>query len=427
MTWYTPTIRGGALKQPRSLASILVFFLLILLIIGLGWGNYNFAKQDVSGEGFAIQWVSIRSLVTSGISPYSDTNTSEIQKLVQKENGFTPGNPPKFTSPIFSGILVFPFALIGEETVAHTIWLTAQLVAFFAIVLVSIKITAWKPAWFIFLLFLLFTIFSYHVVFPWFDGGLSIWAALFLACAYLAISTNRNELAGILLALSAIQPQMVILVLLLTLIWAASQRRRLVILWFFVTILFLSIVGLFIVPDWIIQYIRLVYKFQQNFPPGTPVVLFRDTMPGLGKQLGWLVSGVSAVVLLVEWWLALKRDFRSLLWTVCLTFVISQWIGIPTIPSNFIGLILPLILISATFIERQSRGGQWAAVLMAILIFIWEWILFYVDVTGTQPQMRINLIIPLPLILLIGLYWVRWWALKPRRLLIEEIKLGGSY
>ncbi len=415
------------MNQPRSLASILVFVSFILIIIGIGWGNYNFAKQDVAGEGFAIQWVSIRSLVTSGISPYSDTNTTEIQKLVQKENGFTPGNPPKFTSPIFSGILVFPFALIGEENLAHAIWLTAQLGAIFAIVLVSIKITAWKPTWFIFLLFLLFTIFSYHVVFPLIDGGLSIWAALFLASAYLALSTNRNELAGILLALSAIQPQMVILVLLLTLIWAASQRRRLVILWFFVTIVFLSIVGLLIAPDWIIQYIRLVYKFQQNFPPGTPGVLFRDVMPGLGKQLGWLVSGVSAVVLLVEWWLALKRDFRWLLWTVCLTLVISQWIGIPTIPSNFIGLILPLILISATFIERWSRGGQWVAVLMAILIFIWEWILFYMDVTGSQPQMRINLIIPLPLILLIGLYWVRWWALKPRRLLIEEIKLGGSY
>ena len=57
--------------------------------------------------------------------------------------------------------------------------------------------------------------------------------------------------------------------------------------------------------------------------------------PGLGKQLGWLISGVSALILLVEWWLALKKDFRWFLWTVSLTIVISQWIGIPTIPGTF--------------------------------------------------------------------------------------------
>jgi hypothetical protein len=415
------------LKQPRSLASILVFISGVILIIGLGWGNYNLAQQDIAGEGFAIQRFSMRSLVTSGNSPYNDSTTLEIQKLVPKENSFVPGNPPKYTSPLFSGILVFPFALIGNDTLAHAFWLTAQLIAIFAIVLVSIKTTAWKPAWYIFLLFLLFTIFSYHVVFPWFDGGLSIWAALFLTCAFLAIFTNRNELAGILLALSAIQPQMVILVCLFTLIWAGSQRRRLVILWFFITIIFLSVVALLLVPDWIIQYIRLVYKFQQNFPSGTPGVLFTHIMPGLGKQMGWLVSGVSAAILLIEWWLALKRDFRWMLWTACLTIVLSQWIGIPTIPANYTGLLLPLILISAIFIERWPRGGQWVAVLMASLLFIWEWALFYVDLTSTQSQMQINLIIPLPLILLIGLYWVRWWALKPRRLLIEELKLGGSY
>ena len=415
------------MKKHRSLASILVFLSAVVLIIGLGWGNYNFAKQDIAGEGFTLQIISIRSLITSGTSPYNDSNTLEIRKFVPKENSFVPGNPPKYSSPLFSGILVFPFALIGNNTLAHAVWLTAQLIAIFVIVLISIKTTAWKPSWYIFLLFLLFTIFSYHVFFPWFDGGLSIWAALFLTCAFLAISTNRNELAGILLALSAIQPQMVILVCVFTLIWAGSHQRRLVILWFFITIIFLSVVALLLVPDWIIQYIRLVFKFQQNFPPGSPEVLFAHIMPGLGKQMGWLLSGVSAAILLVEWWLALKRDFRWMLWTASLTIVISQWIGIPTIPANYAGLLLPLILISATFIERWPRGGQWVAVLMASLLFIWEWALFYVDLTSTQPLMQINLIIPLPLILLIGLYWVRWWALKPRRLLIEELKLGGSY
>jgi hypothetical protein len=147
----------------------------------------------------------------------------------------------------------------------------------------------------------------------------------------------------------------------------------------------------------------------------------------LGKQLGWLVSGVSVLILLFEWWLSLKKDFRWFLWTACLTMVISQWIGIPSIPGNFAGLILPLILISALFIERWNRGGQWVAVLIAVILFIWEWVLVYFDLTSIQPKMQLNLLVPLPLILLIGLFWVRWWAFKPRRLFVEELKLSEPY
>jgi hypothetical protein len=323
--------------------------------------------------------------------------------------------------------VVLPFALIGDKTLAHGVWLTLQLVAVFAILVLGLKLTSWKPTWYIFLLFLISTIFSYHVVIPWLDGGMSIWAALFLLLALAAIQQNRNEVAGILLALSAIQPQMVILPVIFTLIWAGSQRKRILILWFFITLVFTSIVGLFLVPDWILQYLRILTKFTQNFPPGTPGYLFKNNWPGLGKQLGWLVSAVLAIILLVEWWLALKKDFRWFLWTACLTMVISQWIGIPTIPGNFIGLILPLILISAMLSERWPHGGDWVAVLLCVIIFIWEWSLFWLNITSSQPAMQLNLIIPFPMVLLVGLYWVRWWAIKPRRLMMEALKLGESY
>jgi len=415
------------LNQPRSLVSILVFILCVLLLVGLVWGNYNFAENNISGEGFSVQWISIHSLVKVGNSPYSDLVTTGIQNVVQKENSFAPGNPPRYTSPLFSGVVIFPFALIGNKTLAHAFWLSVQLIAIFLILVLGLKLTGWKPAWYIFLLFSFFTVFSYHVVVPWLDGGLSIWSALFLVLAFLAIHDNRNEIAGILLALAAIQPQMVILSVVFTIIWAASQRRRLLIFWFFITLIFLSIVGLFLVPDWIIQYLRLSYNFKQNFLTGTPGVFFINTWPGLGKQLGWLISGVSATILIVEWWLAMRKDFRWFLWTVCLTMVISQWIGIPTLPGNFSGLILSLILISAMLTERWPRGGQWAAVLITLFLWAWEWALLYMDLTSSQPKMQLNLIFPLPLILLIGLYWVRWWAIKPRSLLMVEMKFGESY
>jgi hypothetical protein len=415
------------LNQSRSLTSAVGLIFLVGLVIGFVWGNYHFADNNIGGEGFLVHWIAIRSLLTDGNSPYSDLVTAQIQASTRYQNSFTEGNPPRYTSPLYSGIVFFPFALIENKTLAHALWLTAQLIAIFLILFVGLKITAWKPAWYIFLLFSMLTTFSYHIFIPWLDGGMAIWAALFLALTFLAIHNNWNEIAGIFLALAAIQPQMTILVIIFTLIWGVSKSNKFLIVWFFMTLIILSIIGSFLVPGWIMQYLKLIYNFSENFPPVNLGLMFRYLWPGLGKQLGWILTGVFGIILIIEWFFALKKNFRWFLWTACLTMVVSQWIGMPIIPGNFAGMILPLILVSAMLTERWPRGGQWIAVFMAGVIFVWEWVLLFRDLNSTQPGMQLNLIIPLPLIIIIGLYWVRWWAIKPKQLIIEELRLGETY
>jgi hypothetical protein len=77
--------------------------------------------------------------------------------------------------------------------------------------------------------------------------------------------------------------------------------------------------------------------------------------------------------------------------------------------------------------EHWSHRGQWISVLLAFIIFAWEWAILINDLNSPQPGMQLNLLLPLPLILFIGLYWVRWWAIKPKQLLIEEMRLGEIY
>ena len=415
------------MNQSRSLTSIIGLLLSIGLVIGLVWGNYHFAEKNVGGEGFLIQWLSTRSLVVDGNNPYSAPVTSQIIETVKYENSFVKGNPPRYTSPLYSQVVIFPFALIENNVLAHALWLTAQLISLYIILLVGLKMTSWRPTWYAFLLFSMLTMFSYHVLIPWLDGGLSIWASLFLVVAFLAIRNNRNEIGGIFLALATIQPQMTILVIIFTLLWVSSQRKITLIVWFLMTLIFISIIGVFLVPDWIMQYLRLLYNFSKNFPSGSLGMLFRDLWPGLGTQLGWLVTGFSGILLLIEWWLALRKDFRWFLWTACLTMVVSLWIGIPIIPGNLIGLLLPLILVAAMLTVHWPSGGQWMAILMSLIVFVWEWALLYFDLSSSEPVMQLNLSIPLPLLLLIGLYWVRWWSVKPNLLLNEKLRLGEPY
>jgi hypothetical protein len=414
------------LIKSRSVISILIFFLFICTIIGLIWGIFRLEERNPFGSGFSIQWNSIRYLVTDDISPYSEINTEKLQGRLTKQFLYVQWGSPKYTSPLFSGIVVFPFALIGNENLAHSFWSSLQLLAFFGVIVLGLRVTGWKTSWNILFFFLIFSLFSYHVLAAWLDGGLSIWSALFLVLAVFMLQNGRNEASGVFLALALIQPIMVILPVVFVLIWSAAHKRRILIFWFFITIILLSTISLFLVSDWIIQYIRLLYNFSKNFPPGSPDVLFSTLWPGLGKQFGWILSGICAALLIVEWWLALRKDFRWFLWTVCFTIVISQWIGIPTVPVNLFGMIFALILISAMLSERWSRGGQWAAVFLAVILFIWEWTLFYRNTFISNPGMQNNLIIPLPLVLLIGLYWVRWWAVKPRGLLLDGLKFGET-
>jgi hypothetical protein len=397
-----------------------------LLLFGLIWGNYRFAEKAISGEGFQIQWIGIRAIVSEGQSPYSESVSSRIQEKIQTYQGFLQQDNPSYTSPFYSALIVLPFAFFENNTLAHALWSTAQLVAFFAIIMIGLKITSWKPPSVVFFVITIFTLFSYHVVIPWLDGSLAIWASLFIVLSLLAIRNNWNEAAGILLALSTIQPLLTILIVVFILIWAASMRKRSLFVWFFMTLFILSIIGLFLVPDWIMQYLRVIYNFSSNFSAGSPAILFQKLWPGLGKQLGWFFTGLSAIFLLIEWWMARRKEYRWFLWTACLTIVLSVWIGIPTDPGNYILLLVPLILVLAMLAERWPHGGQWAAVLIVLVLFIWEWALYYRVLTSSTPTEQVNLLVPLPLILFIGLYWVRWWAIKPKYFLIEELRLGEA-
>ena len=415
------------MNQSRVWAPIPVLVVSVALLAGLVWGNYRFALSKVVSGGFTIQWTSIRALARTGTSPYVEGNSAEIQAAGLSEATFTGGSHPEYTSPLYSGLVIFPLTLTSDETLAHAFWMTIQFILILGIILITSRLASWKSAWYSFLLFSLFTVFAYHIALPWIDGGLGIWSAFFLLVALTSINASRYEVGGVFLALATIQPQMIILPLIFVLVWAISKRRSLLILWFFITLVLLTVIGLFLVPDWIIQYVRLLYNFSGNFPPGSPGVFFSNLLPGLGKQLGWLVSGVCALILLIEWFLALRKDYRWFLWTVCLTMVLSMWIGIPAIPGNLVGLIIPLILVSALLTERWPRGGPWVAALMTIVLFGWEWALVYLDLIKPQPNQMLNLIFPLPAVLIIGLYWVRWWAVKPKRLLIEELRLGETH
>ena len=401
------------------LSAILIIGVLVLVT----WANYDFAQQNTGGNDFLVHWVGTRALFVDGLSPYSDAVAERIQTLAYGRPALPGEHELRVAYPMYSALVFLPFALISDYELARALWMTTLEAALIGLAFLSLKLTRWKMSIWLLPFLLIFSIFWYHSLRPLINGNAVILVALALVAAFAALKTGKDELAGVLLAFSTIKPHLVILPIIFFLIWTISFGRWRTLGWMLISLVLLSISAALFVPDWPLQNLREILAYSSYNPPGTPGAAFETWLPAAGRRLGWALSALMGLILVTEWVSVRRREFRWFLWAGCLTLVISQWIGIQTDPGNFILLFFPLVLVFSIWVERWGRAGSVLTSITLFLLFIVPWVIFLQTVTyGNQPLQHPILFFPLPLFLLITLYWVRWWAIKPRRLLVEELR-----
>jgi hypothetical protein len=76
-----------------------------------------------------------------------------------------------------------------------------------------------------------------------------------------------------------------------------------------------------------------------------------------------------------------------------------------------------LILFLSILDERWSRPGRWGvAAILLLVIFLGLWMItasLYLN--GDSAALKYVLVLGFPVLLVIGLYWMRWWAVRPPR------------
>jgi hypothetical protein len=401
------------------LAVILVIIALVLLTVA----NYMFVQQNPGGNDFLVHWVGTRALFVDGLSPYSDTVAERIQTMAYGRPAEPGEHELRVAYPLYSVLVFLPYAFFGDYEIARALWMTTLEAGLVGLAFVSLRLTRWKMGLWLLPLFLIFTILWYHSVRPIINGNAVILVALLIAGAFAALRSGKDELAGFLLALSTIKPHLVLLPIIFVLVWTLSSRRWKTLTWMLISLVLMSIGAALLVPDWPLQNLREIMAYSSYNPPGTPGAVFETWLPATGRQLGWALSVFLGLILILEWVLVRGKDFRWFLWTGSLTLVISQWIGIQTDPGNFILLYLPLVLVFALWIERWGRSGVYVVFISMALLFFVPWAIFLETVAyGDQPLQHPVMFFPLPLFLLFTLYWVRWWGIKPRRLLVEKLQ-----
>ncbi|NMC79819.1 MAG: DUF2029 domain-containing protein [Chloroflexi bacterium] len=392
---------------------ILVLVLVVGVVAALTWFNYRYAQQNPGGNDFLVHWMGTHTFLTEGLSPYSDETAERIQIAAYGRPARAGEHELRVSYPLYSIVVFLPYALISDYNLARAAWMTTLEIALVALSLMSMRLANWKPRPILLGLFLLFSLFWYHGFRPLINGNAIILVALCIAGGLLALKSKADELAGVLFAFATIKPHVVLLFLVFIAYWTYIHRRWRVVGWLVTTVILLSASAALLVPDWILQNIREIVRYSSYNPPLTLRAALTALLPGIGNRIGLAIMGLLALLLLVEWWLVRKANFRGFTWVACLTLVASQWIGIPTDPGNFIILLPALALIFALWQERWERVGSIFAVLSMLVLLAGLWGIFLATVEyGDQPQQSPIMFIPLPAFLLIMLYWVRWWAFK---------------
>ncbi len=410
-------------SRPTGFVLGLIFAIGLLVLAGLTYANYSYTTQNPGGNDFLSRWVGTRLFLTRGLSPYSPPVTRQIQETAYGRLARTGEDQMLFAYPFYTTLVVAPFALVGEYALARALWMTAAEMMLILIAISGISLCRWRlPAWLLAIV-LLFAVLWYHGLRPVINGNPSVFVALFICLSLMAIRSEQDALAGFLLAMTTIKPQMMILFLLLIMLWSISHRRWGILGSFFGSLLLLVAGFSLFVPDWILQNIRQILSYPQYTLPGTPGAILMGWLPGVGKQLGWGITILMAIILLLEWRKVMGMEFRWLLWASCLTLVVTNLIGIQTATENYVGMFPALVLVFTLWEERWSHAGRWLVLASILGLFAGLWYLFIATLqVGDQPIQNPVMFFPLPVLLLGGLYWIRWWVISPPRVFLDQYR-----
>lgn len=401
-------------NQHRVVKEFFQIMMIIIVIALFIFGNIQYTRKNPGGNDFLVHWVGTQSFIKEGTSPYSETVALRIQNLVYGRPAIQGEHELRVAYPFYSIFLFLPFSLIEDFSLARALWMTLLEFAIIFSTIIMIKIVNWKPNFLFTFLIIVFSLFWYHSLRSIINGNAVIIILFLVVMILYAILNKQDELAGILLAFATIKPQVVLAFIVFILLWAILNRRSKLLFWFMGTLIGLIVLGLFLNPSWPLEFISEILRYPDYNPPGTPASALFALLPGIGRQLGLLLSVACGFTLLVEWYFGRKSHHIKFLWVAALTLVLGQWVNIQTDPGNFIIMFPAIIIILRMIDKRWDKKSVWINISYLLILFFVPWLIFIRTIDfGYQPIQNPIMFFPVPLMLIIGLYWVRWWVKNP--------------
>lgn len=419
---------GRSRRRPvsgRRQIGILVLSVLLALAVlaGLAWANISFAAHYPGGVEFLLPWSGVRAYLEQ-TDPYGAAVGEAVQRAAYGRPAPAGEFPYYLDYPFTILLLYFPFGLIPDFTLARGLWMLLLELAFFGLIFAGLRLADWYPGRLMLALLLLLALFWYPLLAALLAGGAAIWLALVYAGILWSLQHEADELAGALIALALFAWQIGGVFLLLILGRVIGLRRGRVFAGLGMAAFVLLAASFLVYPGWVLPFLRASFADLRAGGGLTPGEIFRALWPQFGGWPGWALTALLLAFMLMEWGTARLADAYRFYWTACLTLAITPLLGIPTEAANWPVLLLPVMLIFSIARRRWARRRNWVTIGLSLLFFVGPWGLYVYGIVRPAAPPLAWLLMLLPAVTVLGLYWMRWWAIRPPVTWMDQLARG---
>ncbi|MCZ2126424.1 MAG: hypothetical protein LC099_01465 [Anaerolineales bacterium] len=413
MTTFRPPSKSYSFRDYLFIAAVAIF--IVAVSVGLWRANQNL---PAGGGDFLRQWAGGRAFIFDRADPYSAYVPNQTQKLVYAGKASAGENPYILETPFHLLLLYFPFALFSDAPLARAVFTLIVEWALFALIYLSLRLSADEiPRW-LALLFFLAAALNLYAFQALTAASPILFLGLSCAAILLALRHEQDEFAGALIALSLYHWEALFLFLLFIAWMVYKQKRARVLVGFGMLTFVLLLASFLIYPNWLIPYFRAAANALQadfGFSIFSALTVF---FPAYGRQLGWVVIAILFLALGYEWNAAAEdNDPRRFYWTACLSLAAAPLFGFRGEIANLVLLIIPFALIISVVRDRWARFGALWIVLFLLAFVLAPWALYLFAFPFSSALVYLFF----PVFCLLGLYWIRWWTLRPPRIWADSL------
>jgi len=318
------------------------------------------------------RWLGARELLLHHRDPYGADITRESQtgyygRPLDPARPSDPKDQQGFAYPVYVVLLLAPTVTLQFSTVHRLFfWL------FVALTTVSVPLwmraLRWRVSKATLLVWVLLTLSCFPAIQALKLQQLTLLVAALVAASMSALVRSHFVLAGILLAVASIKPQLVFLLVLWLCIWALGdwRERRLVVASYAIGMVVLIISGEVLLPGWIPRFYVAVRNYNAYTGGGN---LLTDLLPGLVAQVTSVI--LIAVALIFAYRTRHARQNTSVFqWSLCLS-VTTTLLIIRYSPYNLV-LLLPgvmMLLRAGRQLWQRSRVSRFLCSISAFAVF----------------------------------------------------------
>ncbi|MFN8381579.1 MAG: hypothetical protein U0V02_06550 [Anaerolineales bacterium] len=407
---FQPPSKSLTPRDYQFIALVTILFLIVSTAL-------VYANLTLTGGGdFYVHWVASRGFIFEKIDPYSGDVPERVQKLVYDDTAKAGDEPYILDTPFHILLLYFPFSLLSDPHLARALYTLLLELALFALALLSLRLTDWEVPRYFSVLFLLFCVFNFYAFQAILEASPVLLLALIYAGILLSLRAEQDEFAGALLAFSLYYWEVGGPFLLLVAWWAYHNGRRRVFAGFGMITFVLLAVSFLVYPNWIIPFLRAgMNNLRADFGYSTHSI-FAHLFPSQNGIYTWIFIGVLIIALGYEWNAAIQGDFRRFYWAACLSLAAAPLLGFRSQMEHLSVLVIPFALIFAVIHDRWNRIGDFLTTLILLIVFVLPWVVFFFALPRFGEITQEMMFLFLPLFTVIGLYWIRWWAIRPPRI-----------